>query len=82
VSSRLTCRKLVELVTEYLEGTLPPDDRARFEEHLVKCDGCGAYVDQMRKTIALAGRVREQDIEPEAREKLMAAFRDWRARSA
>lgn len=82
MSSKLTCRKLVELVTEYLEGTLSADHRARFEEHLMKCDGCGAYVDQMRKTIALAGRLQERDIEPDAREKLLTAFRDWRARTA
>jgi anti-sigma factor RsiW len=82
VSSRLTCKKLVELVTEYLEEALSPGDRERFEAHLMKCDGCGAYVDQMRKTIALAGRLHERDIEPAAREKLLAAFRDWRARPA
>jgi len=78
----MSCRQLVELVTEYLEGTLPPDDRARFEEHLAACDGCGAYLDQMRKTIALAGRLREEDVAPAARERLLASFRDWKARPA
>lgn len=82
MSSSLTCRKLVELVTEYLEGSLPPDERARFDEHLMKCDGCGAYLDQMRKTIEMAGRLQERDIEPAARERLLTAFRDWRARTA
>ena len=82
MSSRLTCRKLVELVTEYLEGALTPTDTARFEAHISKCEGCSAYLDQMRKTVQLAGRLKEQDIEPAARERLLAAFRDWRARPA
>jgi hypothetical protein len=82
VSSTLTCRKLVELVTEYLEEALSPGDRERFEAHLMKCEGCSAYLDQMRKTILMAGRLHQSDIEPAAREKLLAAFRDWRARPA
>ncbi|MDQ5874162.1 MAG: zf-HC2 domain-containing protein, partial [Actinomycetota bacterium] len=44
----LTCRELVELVTDYLEGGLTPEDRMRFEEHLLICEGCSAYVDQVR----------------------------------
>ena len=44
----ITCRELVELVTDYLEGALAPADRARFEEHLEICDACVAYVEQIR----------------------------------
>ena len=36
----------------------------------MKCDGCGAYVDQMRQTIRLTGRLGEEDVAPKAREKL------------
>lgn len=74
----LTCQQVVELVTEYLEGTLDPDDTARFEEHLAGCDGCRAYLEQMRTTIAAVGRVEEDDLSPEARSRLLDAFRDWR----
>jgi anti-sigma factor RsiW len=79
---KLSCRQLVELVTEYLEGALSAEDRARFEEHLMNCDGCGEYVAQIRKTITAVGRLTEDDIEPEARETLLRAFRDWRSRTA
>ena len=53
----LTCQEVVELVTAYLDDALLPDDRERFEEHLVFCDGCQNYLDQMRGTIKAAGRV-------------------------
>lgn len=75
----LTCQELVELVTAYLDGGLSAADRARFDGHLAICDGCTAYVEQMRQTIAMAGELRETDIEPEVRETLLGAFRDWKA---
>ena len=61
----LTCVELVELVTDYLEGALSPRERARFDAHLAECDGCQAYVEQMRTVIALTGRITEEAIPPE-----------------
>ena len=75
----LACRELVELVTDYLEGRLSWRDRRRVERHLAGCDGCSAYVDQMRATLAALGTVTEESLAPEAREALLHAFRDWRA---
>ena len=78
----MTCQELVELVTAYLEGTMTPTDRARFEEHLDLCDGCARYVAQMRRTIELVGRVREESLSAHARQRLLAAFADWAADGA
>lgn len=55
-AATLTCRELVELVTDYLEGALAPPDRKRFEAHLDACGGCGDYLDQIRRTISALGR--------------------------
>jgi anti-sigma factor RsiW len=77
--SALTCRHVVELVTGYLEGTLSWRERRRVERHLVGCDGCSAYVDQMRTTLAALGTIPEGSLTPEARDALLHAFRDWRA---
>jgi anti-sigma factor RsiW len=74
-----TCKDLVQLVTAYLEGTLPTPQRARFEAHLAVCPGCTAYLDQMRTTIRLIGTLNEQDIDPGAEEHLLQVFRDWHA---
>jgi anti-sigma factor RsiW len=49
----MTCQELVELVTDYLEGALPPEDAARFEAHVGSCPGCEAYLEQIRTTIAV-----------------------------
>lgn len=74
----LTCREMVELMTEYLEGAMSPQDRARFEEHLSICEGCTNYIGQLRTTIRATGMLSEESIPDEAREELLAAFRDWR----
>ena len=78
-SGALTCRELVELVTEYLEGSLSPDDRSRFEQHLAVCPGCVTYLEQIRQTVLLVGRIAEESIPIGAQEELLQAFRDWRA---
>jgi predicted anti-sigma-YlaC factor YlaD len=77
-AEHITCQEVVELVTDYLETVLPAEEAELFEEHLNFCEGCVWYLDQMRTTVATVGRVREEDLPPETRERLMAAFRDWK----
>jgi anti-sigma factor RsiW len=74
----ITCREVVELVTDYLEGALSADETDLFEQHINFCEGCDWYVDQMRKTVATVGRISEDDIPAETRDRLLAAFRDWK----
>ena len=73
----LACQEMVELVTDYVEGAMSRRERRRFERHLSDCDGCSAYVEQMRETIALTGRLAPEDVPPQALEKLLHAFRGW-----
>jgi anti-sigma factor RsiW len=75
----LTCRELVELVTDYLEGRLPDAERERFDRHIAGCDGCTTYVEQMRITLRALGRIPEESITAEARDALLHAFRDYRS---
>jgi anti-sigma factor RsiW len=77
-ATELTCQEFVELVTEYLEGALPPEERLRFERHLAICPGCVTYVAQFRETIAVTGALREEDISPTARNALLEQFGNWK----
>jgi predicted anti-sigma-YlaC factor YlaD len=77
-AQHLTCKELVELVTDYLEGALSPSDRRRFDEHLTNCPYCQIYLDQMRQTIRTLGHLPEEAIPSEALETLLARFREWR----
>jgi anti-sigma factor RsiW len=74
----LSCREVVELLCDYLEGAMAPDDRLRLEEHLAGCDGCTAYLEQLRVTMRLSGRLPEEAVSQEAMAPLLEAFRGWR----
>jgi anti-sigma factor RsiW len=78
MADHITCNEVVELVTDYLERALPAEEMSLFEQHLNFCDGCIAYVEQMRATVETVGKVSEEDVPPEAKDKLMAAFREWK----
>ena len=75
----MTCRELVELVTEYLEGTLLGNDRMRLEAHLAECPGCAEYIAQMRRTVAVLGKLPPEAIDPAREQMLLEAFRGWRS---
>ena len=77
----LPCQELVELVTDYLEDRLPSSTRLRFDAHLAQCSGCRAYLEQMRQTIRTVGRLREESIQPEPRDRLLSVFREWKRRA-
>jgi anti-sigma factor RsiW len=74
----LVCREVVELVTEYLEGSLSRADRRRFETHLADCPHCTEYLAQMRATISLTGRLEPDDLTAEMRDDLGELYRRWR----
>ena len=78
MAEHVSCQEVVELVSDYLEQALPADEAALVEQHLNFCEGCVWYVDEIRTTIASVGRIEEEDVPPETRDKLLAAFRDWR----
>ena len=76
---QLSCQELVELVTDYLEDALSADERARFDGHIGRCDGCTVYLRQMRQTIELTGSLSPEALSPEAERALLHAFRGWRS---
>ena len=77
----ITCKELVELVTDYLEGRMSPERRLLFEEHVAFCSWCRTYLDQMRETIRITGTLTEDDLSPETRDALLEAFRHWNAQA-
>jgi anti-sigma factor RsiW len=73
----LSCRELVELVTEYLDGALTGAELQRFEHHLAACGKCQQYLVQLRSTIAATGTLTVDDLAPEVEAALLQAFRGW-----
>jgi anti-sigma factor RsiW len=75
----LVCQQVVELVTDYVEGTLSVSDRQRFERHLSACEHCTEYLAQIRETIRLSGELTPEDLTEEMRVDLTDLYRRWRA---
>lgn len=74
----MMCQELVEVITDYLEDTLSPADRARFEAHLEVCPHCTRYLEQFRTTVREVGSLRSSDLSEELAGHLLEAFRGWR----
>jgi len=74
----MACQELVEVITDYIEGSMDPIDRERFERHLAECPGCRDYVEQMRLTIRLTRMLRPESLSASTRQDLLRAFRGWR----
>ncbi len=73
-SEDLVCVHLVELVTDYLDGTLPDAQAQRLERHLGTCPGCTAYLEQLRAVAGSLRGVTDESFPPEMREGLIADF--------
>ena len=74
----LACNELVELVTDYMEGTLPPAERDRFDAHLTECPDCVEYVAQMHHTIVALGLSAAELKRTPPVTALLQVFRDWK----
>ncbi len=77
--NELVCQEVVELVTDYLEGTLSRAQRRRFDAHLAACENCTEYLEQIRVTIRLTGQLQADDLTPAMREEFTELYRRWRA---
>ena len=75
----MTCREVVELMTDYLDGALSAADRERFERHMHGCDGCRSYLVQLRMARSLIGKSAYEPVPEPLKVELMNAFRTWRA---
>jgi anti-sigma factor RsiW len=74
----ISCQEVVELVTDYLDHALPAEEASLFEQHVNFCDGCEWYLDEMRTTVSTVGRIAEEEMPQQTRDRLLTAFREWK----
>jgi anti-sigma factor RsiW len=78
-AAEMTCKELVEVMTDYLDGALPHGDRIRFDAHLRRCPWCRNYLAQIQLTVHTLGSLALEPLAPEVSARLLEAFRDWRS---
>ncbi|HEX7276674.1 MAG TPA: zf-HC2 domain-containing protein [Acidimicrobiales bacterium] len=76
---RLACQEVVELVTDYLDGALTPELRARLDDHLRACRNCAAYLQQVRTMVRAFGRLAAPALDRRSRDELVELYRRWTA---
>jgi len=74
----VTCQQFVELVTDFFEDALPPRALSQVEEHLVMCDWCVTYFEQMQETVSSLRRLKDLSSR-EPPDSLLAAMRAKKA---
>jgi anti-sigma factor RsiW len=75
----IPCQDIVELVTDYIEGTLDPVTATAVEAHLAGCDPCRIYVEQIRETIEALGHLPADTLSARTKASLLDAFRGFTA---
>jgi anti-sigma factor RsiW len=71
----LDCDRFVELVTAFLDGALDTDTEQQVVGHLAECDGCGAYLDQVRGVVRGLGQLPPDRLAEDTRAALLAVLR-------
>lgn len=77
--NEIVCQQWVEIVTDYLEGALPPALQAAADRHLADCPHCREYLEQMRRTISMARGLHDEDVPTDVVDALTRAFEDYHA---
>jgi hypothetical protein len=80
IDDALTCKEVVELVTDYLENVLLPGQRKQLEEHVADCPECAIY--QVRLTVGMLHQLGQEPVFPQTKQELLEIFRKWKQGSS
>jgi anti-sigma factor RsiW len=78
--STIECRQIADLLSDYLDGTLPKPTRELLEWHIEGCGPCVAFVNTYRGTINAATKLKDVEIPSELKQRLLAVLRNQRDR--
>jgi anti-sigma factor RsiW len=70
----MTCRELVELLCDFIDGELTAEQRRHIEEHLGDCPPCVIYVETYRLTITMSRKLPTGPLPPQLAERLRAVM--------
>lgn len=68
----LGCRDIIDLLDEYLDGTLDREAAEALGAHLAGCEDCTAFLNTYRGTVRTTRHLRDHHLPPELRKRLLA----------
>jgi anti-sigma factor RsiW len=76
--NEIVCLSGVELLMEYLEGTLAPDVRAAIEAHVAGCPRCVAFIASYEATPRVVREATAMEMPADLESSLLDALRKRR----
>jgi anti-sigma factor RsiW len=77
-----TCRKVAELLIDYVEGSLPEDQQSLLQRHLCGCVPCAIYMQTYHDTIRLTHALPDEPLPAEFATRLKAVLEETKGGSA
>ena len=74
-SSECRCQDMVGLLADYLDDSLDPATARGLQAHLEGCTPCVAFVNTYKGTVKAARQLKEADIPPELKDRLLSFLR-------
>src|SRR5512134_1149108 len=71
----MDCNTIQQKIADYIEGTLPPDEKKQVEEHLAVCEQCRLYAADIRRTMGSLNSLEEVPPPPWLTQKVMQRIR-------
>ena len=71
-----TCKEVVDLLLQYLDGEMTPELRAKLEEHFHGCSPCEEFLSQYRTTVGLCRKALEKRMPDAVSERLKSFLQD------
>ena len=73
--AEIACRQIADLLGDYLDGSLPERLKRMLEWHIEGCPPCVAFLNTYRGTVNATRTLRDVEIPPELRKRLLAVLR-------
>lgn len=68
-----SCMALFEKLSEYIDGELHENLRARVESHMDDCTPCRGFLESLERSVRLVGAERELELPDGLRREILAA---------
>ena len=72
----MTCRDVIGVLDDYVDGRLERGVTAALERHLAGCEACRAYLATYRRTRALGARIARVEMPEEMKVRLRLFLRE------
>lgn len=72
----MECKRVLEILSDYVDGELSPDQCQQIQEHLEDCPECHDFVETFRESLELTHNLDKKLPPQDVCESILRAFRE------